>query len=676
MIVGSGFSGIAMGAKLKRDGRDDFVILEKADEVGGTWRENTYPGCRCDVPSLVYSLSFAPNPDWSSTFSPQPEIQEYLRGVATDEGLRPHIRFGCELHDATWDDEAGRWRLNTSTGPLTARVLVAGAGPLHEPSIPDIPGLDEFEGEIFHSAEWNHDHDLDGERVAVIGTGASAIQFVPKIAPRVDRLDLYQRTAPWVMPRRDRPFTRPERLAYKHLPFVQRLAREAIYWAREAIAIPMLRVAWSAGLRRIGKAHLRSKIADPELRRKVTPSYAPGCKRILVANDYLPSLTRENVDVITDGIAEVRGRSIVAADGTEREVDTIILGTGFHVTDLSVADRIRDEHGRSLSDLWQGSPQAYRGTMVSGYPNFFLLLGPNTGLGHNSVVYMLEAQADHALAAIRHMAATGAEALDVDAEVQRRYNDDVQARLEGTVWSEGGCSSYYIDRNGLNTAIWPDFSFKFGRELRRFEPSAHHARRPGQAGRGRRRGRSGGVSAPVSRVLITGAGSGIGAATVTALERRGAEVIGLDLAAAGDRIIACDVTDQRAVDAAVAGAVERLGGLDVLINCAGVGFAQSAGAPPDEAARKVLDVNLLGPWRVTSAALERAARVARSGRQRRLRTSAPLGPVCDRVLHEQARGGGLLGCPAQSSSAIGSRSPPSIRATSAPRSTPRPPSRA
>ena len=481
VIVGSGFSGLAMAARLKRSGREDFVVLEKADEVGGTWRENTYPGCRCDVPSHVYSLSFAPNPDWSATFSAQPEIQAYLKRVARDEDLYEHVRFGCELEQADWDADAMRWRLQTSQGPLTARFLIASAAPLHAPKLPDVPGLAAFPGTVFHSATWNHDHDLESERVAVIGTGASAIQFVPQIQPRVEQLHLFQRTAPWVMPRRDRRMSRFERSLYRRFPAAQRAMRAAIYWGREAFAIPMIRARLAPLLRKVGEAHLRRSIADPELRAKATPDYLPGCKRILVANDYLPSLAKPNVELVTAGIREVRGNTVVAVDGSEREVDTIIFGTGFHVLDLPIAGQIRDRDGRSLNDHWEGSPQALRGTTVAGFPNLFFLLGPNTGLGHNSVVYMAESQVDYIAQALA--SANGA-AIEPRAEAQERWNQEIQRRMPGTVWTEGGCQSWYIDRNGLNTSLWPDFSFRFRRALRRFDADEyvlHRAPEPREA---------------------------------------------------------------------------------------------------------------------------------------------------------------------------------------------------
>jgi cation diffusion facilitator CzcD-associated flavoprotein CzcO len=473
VIVGSGFSGLAMAHRLKQAGRENFAILERARDVGGTWRDNTYPGCRCDIPSHLYSFSFAPNPDWSTTFSPQPEIQAYLKRVAADQGLIDHVRLGCELEDAAWDEDRRVWRLRTSSGPIECRYLIAGAGPLHEPSIPDLPGLQDFQGTIFHSATWDHGHDLRGRRVAVAGTGASAIQFVPQIQPRVERLHLFQRTPAWVMPRRDRRFTRLEKRLYRRFPAAQRLMRRAIFWARELIALPMLHVVLSPALRRVGLRHIESQVGDPDLRAKITPSYAPGCKRILQANDYLPALTRENVEVICEGIAEVRERSVVGADGTERDVDTIILGTGFHVTDLPIAERIRDAEGLSLAERWDGSPQAHRGTTVAGYPNLFILLGPNTGLGHNSVVVMAEAQADYVMAALRGAQRAGAEAVEVTAEAQERWNAAIQGRMKGTVWTEGGCSSWYFDRQGRNTTLWPDFSYRFVRALRSFDPAEH-----------------------------------------------------------------------------------------------------------------------------------------------------------------------------------------------------------
>ena len=478
VVVGSGFSGLAMAAGLKRAGHTDFVVLERDDRVGGTWRDNTYPGCACDVPSHLYSFSFALNPEWSSAFSPQPEIQRYIETVAEREGLLPHVRFGCDLRQARWDENDHRWQLETSTGEISARVVISGAGPLNEPSIPAIPGLEGFPGKVFHSAEWDHEHDLDGERVAVVGTGASSIQFVPQIQPRVEKLDLYQRTAPWIMPRPDRPVTSFERRLYRRFPAAQRLMRGGIYWAREAFAIPLIRARLAPVIKVLASRHLRRQVPDPALRRKVTPDYAPGCKRILVSNDYLPSLGKPNVEVLTDGIAEIRGRTVVGHDGGEREVDTIILGTGFHVTDLPVAGQIRAADGRTLAEHWGGSMRALRGTAVAGFPNLFFLLGPNTGLGHNSVVVMAEAQVGYVLKALDRLRTDGVEAIEPRAEAQQVWNDEIDRRSEGTVWTSGGCASWYLDDTGRNATLWPDFSFRFVSAMRRFDPNEHLLHRP------------------------------------------------------------------------------------------------------------------------------------------------------------------------------------------------------
>jgi cation diffusion facilitator CzcD-associated flavoprotein CzcO len=474
-IVGAGFSGIAMAVELSRSGREDFVLLERGHDVGGTWRDNSYPGCACDVPSHLYSFSFAPNPGWSSTFSPQEEIWAYLRDVAKREGIYEHTRFGCEVEEAEWDDELQRWRLRTSYGELLARALASAAGPLSEPKLPDIPGLRDFPGAVFHSASWDHDHDLRGERVAVVGTGASSIQFVPQIQPLVSELHLFQRTPPWITPRFARPLTRIEKVIYRRFPAAQRLMRSAIYWGRELYVIPMLRMRLSRIIKHAALRHLHRQVEDPALRAKLTPGYAPGCKRILISNDYYPALAQPNVDVITSGVTEVRGHSVLAADGTEREVDTIILGTGFHVTDLPIATRVRGRDGRSLAEHWDGSLEALRGTTVAGFPNLFFLLGPNTGLGHTSVVLMAEAQARYVRRALDWADRSGAVALEPRRDAQGRWTEAVQSRMKGTVWTEGGCASWYIDAKGRNTTLWPDHTFRFFQALRRFDPTEYEA---------------------------------------------------------------------------------------------------------------------------------------------------------------------------------------------------------
>src|SRR3954447_14060722 len=431
-IVGSGFSGLAMAAELKRSGNDDFVILERANDVAGTWRDNTYPGCACDVPSHLYSFGFAPNPEWSSTFSPQPEIYAYIRRVAEEQGLMPHVCFGIEVEQADWDDAEQVWRLKTSGGEIAAKAIASAAGPLSEPVIPDIPGLRDFKGTVFHSATWNHDHDLSGERVAVVGTGASAIQFVPQIQPKVAKLHLFQRTPPWIMPRPDRPLTKVEKRLYQRFPKLQIAMRNAIYWGRESFAIPMLHHQLARVIKLAGLRHLRHQVEDPELRAKLTPDYEPGCKRILVSNDYLPSLDKPNVEVVTDCIAEIREHSVVDVNGVERDVDTIILGTGFHVTDLPIAERVRGADGRTLAEHWDGSLEALRGTTVAGFPNLFLVLGPNTGLGHTSVVLMAEAQAGYIRQALEHMERVGVAAIEPRPESQTAWNAEIQRKSAGT----------------------------------------------------------------------------------------------------------------------------------------------------------------------------------------------------------------------------------------------------
>jgi cation diffusion facilitator CzcD-associated flavoprotein CzcO len=472
-IIGSGFSGLAMAAELKRSGQDNFVILERANDVAGTWRDNTYPGCACDVPSHLYSFGFAPNPDWSSTFSPQAEIYAYIRRVADEQGLTPHVRSGIEVEEAAWDDEQRLWRLKTSGGEMTATAVASAAGPLSKPAIPDIPGLHDFNGTIFHSASWDHDHDLTGERVAVIGTGASAIQFVPQIQPKVAKLHLFQRTAPWIMPRPDRPITKLERFLYRRFPSLQSAMRRGIYWGRELFAIPMLHHRLAKLIEKAGRRHLQRQVKDPELRAKLTPDYSPGCKRILVSNDYLPSLEKPNVEVIIDGIAEIREHSVVDGNGVEREVDTIILGTGFHVTDLPIAERVRGRDGRTLAEHWDGTLSALRGTTVAGFPNLFFVLGPNTGLGHTSVVLMAEAQAGYIRQLLEHMDRTGVAAIEPRQDAQDAWNAEIQRKSAGTVWLNGGCNSWYIDRNGKNSTLWPDHTFKFFAAMKRFEPSEY-----------------------------------------------------------------------------------------------------------------------------------------------------------------------------------------------------------
>jgi cation diffusion facilitator CzcD-associated flavoprotein CzcO len=475
LIVGSGFAGLGTAIKLSQDGRGDFVVVERGPEVGGTWRDNTYPGATCDVPSHLYSYSFALNPEWTRSFSPQPEIQAYLRRIAeTYDVLDKHL-FDTELLAAEWDDDAAIWRIETSRGRFTADVFVPAVGALCEPAVPDIKGIEAFQGELFHSARWDHSANLAGKRVAVIGTGASAIQIVPAIADRVGHLDVYQRTAPWVMPRRDRAYGRLERFVYRHVPGAQRIAREAIYWGREAFVLgfvfqpKILRAA-----QRMAERNITSAIADPDLRARVTPDWQIGCKRILISNDWYPTLTRDHVDLVTDGIAEVRENAIVTRDGTVREVDVIIVATGFHVTDSPAYELITGAKGRVLADVWRESgQQAYKGATVAGFPNMMFVIGPNMGLGHSSMIFMAESAINYVSSALRELDRHELATFEVREDVQREYNAMVQNRLRRTIWSTGGCSSWYQDDHGRITTLWPNFTFVFRQLTRRFDLAAY-----------------------------------------------------------------------------------------------------------------------------------------------------------------------------------------------------------
>ena len=471
VIVGSGFAGLGMAIQLRRDGIEDFVLLERGHDVGGTWRANTYPGAACDVPSRLYSFSFAPNANWSRSFSPQGEILDYLRDCAERFGVLPHVRFGTTADAAEWDEDAQVWRIATDGGALTADVLISAAGGLSDPKLPEIPGMERFQGAVFHSAAWDHSHDLTGERVAVVGTGASAIQVVPAIQPQVEQLDLYQRTPAWVIPRTDRDFTRVERTLYRRVPALQRLARAAIYWGRELYVLGFTKQRWlMKAPERIARTMLRRQVPDRELRRKLTPSYDIGCKRILISSDFYPAVAQPNADVVTAPIAEVRERSVVTADGRERPTDTIVFATGFQVSPPPIAQRVRGRGGATLADVWrEGGMQAHRGTTVSGFPNLFFLVGPNTGLGHTSIVHVIESQIRYVRQALRALDAAGAAELEPRQEAQDRWNARVQRDLEGSVWQDGGCASWYLDEHGRNTTLWPGFTFRLRALLREFD---------------------------------------------------------------------------------------------------------------------------------------------------------------------------------------------------------------
>ncbi|MET8861682.1 NAD(P)/FAD-dependent oxidoreductase [Nonomuraea sp. NPDC004580] len=473
VIVGSGFAGICMAIKLKEAGYHDFVILEKAGEPGGTWRDNTYPGCACDVPSHMYSYSFALNPGWSRMFSPQEEIRRYLRACAAAYGVTPHIRYGRRVTSLEYDDPTRTWTVTTEDGEtLRPHAVVSAIGALHIPKFPDIPGRASFTGPAFHSAQWDHSIDLTGKRVAVIGTGASAVQFVPKLAGAARHLTVFQRTAPWVHPKPDFAFP-PTARRLLRLPGAARALRYAIYWALETRALgfavhPRLMKAQE----RLALRHLREQVPEPELRRALTPDYVIGCKRILLAGDYYPALTRPDVSLVTDAITEIRPRSLVDAAGVEHPADAIVYGTGFKVVDALTEQHITGRDGMSIQDAWKDGVEAYLGVATAGFPNLFFLLGPNTGLGHNSVVFMIEAQVRYVLECLRLLSRTGARAIEVRSEAQRAFNERLRRRLDPLVWNAGGCHSWYLDEHGVNRTIWPGFSFEYWARTKRMKPGA------------------------------------------------------------------------------------------------------------------------------------------------------------------------------------------------------------
>ncbi|MBW1604419.1 NAD(P)/FAD-dependent oxidoreductase [Streptomyces sp. JJ66] len=484
-VIGSGFGGLGAAVRLRRAGVTDFVVLERRDAVGGTWHDNTYPGCACDVPSHLYSFSFAPNPDWPRSFSGQEHIRAYLEDVADTFGLRQHIRFRHEVLQASWDGEALHWVVETSQGTLTADLLVSAAGPLSDPKIPDIPGLASFPGAVFHSGQWDHGYDLRGKRVAMIGTGASAIQVVPAIQPDVGHLTLFQRTPPWVLPRVDRRISGAERWLHRTLPATRYLRRQLLWAIRELQVGAFTKHPGELGLvEKLASAHMKRVIKDPVLRRQLTPDYRIGCKRILLSNSYYPALAQPNVDLVASGLREVRGSTLVAADGTETEVDAVIFGTGFHVTETPIARRIKGVGGRTLAESWSGGMQALRGASQAGFPNFMTVVGPNTGLGNSSMILIIEAQLNYLIDYLRHLDTLGGRvALDARAEAVRAWSDHVQERMRRTVWQTGGCHSWYQDASGRNTTVWPGTTSEFRRVTRQVRLTEYDVLRPGTPAR-------------------------------------------------------------------------------------------------------------------------------------------------------------------------------------------------
>lgn len=471
VIVGAGFSGLAMGIRLREQGIEDFVILEQADEAGGTWRDNHYPGCACDAPSVLYSYSFAQNPDWTQTFADADEIQAYILRCVEHYDLRRHIRFGHAVQSAAWDEDAGEWTLADDAGTTyVARVVVSAVGGLVNPAYPDIPGLDTFQGRVVHTARWDRALDLAGKRVAVIGSGASAIQLVPAIQPQVARMTVFQRTPHWVVPKPDYAIAPAVRSAFRRFPLLQQVLRTGVFAFTDAIAGPA--IVYDTPLTRLaeraGRAHIARQIQDPELRRKVTPTFRFGCKRMLISNDWYPALAQRNVEVCTDGIAAVDATGLRTQDGAHRKFDVIALATGYRLEIARAPFDVHGRGGRTLAEAWSGpGARAYRGVTVAGFPNWFVLMGPNTGPGHTSVLVYTEAQVNYAAQGIERLLKRGVKTLAVKPAAQARFGEFLKRRLEKTNWN-AGCTSWYLDEHGENHSLYPGLVSEYVLGIRRF----------------------------------------------------------------------------------------------------------------------------------------------------------------------------------------------------------------
>lgn len=471
-IVGAGFSGLAAAIELRRAGAGDLVIIERDEQIGGAWRDNTYPGCACDVKSRLYELRVAPWADWSRAYAGQEEIRGYLERVVEIFNLEPCLRRGTELVSARWDDISQTWIVRTSRGELEAEVLISACGGLTEPLVPDISGAANFRGKTMHTARWDHDVELNGLRVTVVGTGASAIQVIPAIASLVDQLIVCQRTPAWVMPRNDHAISSRQRTMFERIPALLALKREAVSWANELQLLSFTKQGIFKALgERISRRHLNAQVSNPALRARLTPDYALGCKRVLISDDYYPALMRENVTV-APGLRSITESGIVTDDGVEHPVDVIVWATGFKVLEPPLADRVTGREGRTLAEsLVESGYAAYRGTSIHGFPNMYILQGPNTGLGHSSVVLMSEAQINYLIPAVMSR-----QVMEVREDAQRAYVDGLDKRLAKTVWQKGGCRSWYQNSRGRNVALWPGSTHQFARMMRRFDPRAYRMR--------------------------------------------------------------------------------------------------------------------------------------------------------------------------------------------------------
>lgn len=477
-VIGAGFGGLGAAIALQKARIEDFVVFEKDADVGGTWRANRYPGCQCDVPSNLYSFSFALNSEWSQAFAIQPEIEKYLLRVTDEYRLRPKIQFNCEVQSARWSDKGQCWEIATSLGALTADCIISGHGGLSAPATPDIPGLDQFAGEVFHSARWNQEFDLRGKRVAVIGTGATGVQIVPTIQPIVEKLYVFQRTPGWIVPRPDHVVPAWRKKLYRRMPWVQRLSRLRQYLLHEVMIFPYVHYPrLRKYVERAALRHMENQVSDPELREKLTPNYSIGCKRILLSNEFYPALQTPNTMLVTEPIAEVTREGIRLANSETVALDAIILATGFHVATHPMMARVFGRDGRSFAEHASAAgPKTLFGITAAGFPNLFLLAGPNTGIGHTSLVYMIECQIRYALNALRWMNRTGATAIEPREEACAAFAAEMERRLANSVWNAGGCKSWYLGETGRNTTIWPGPTFEYARRTRQFDPGKYDKR--------------------------------------------------------------------------------------------------------------------------------------------------------------------------------------------------------
>ncbi|MEQ3636624.1 NAD(P)/FAD-dependent oxidoreductase [Alcanivorax sp.] len=472
VIIGAGFGGLGMAIRLKAQGLDDLLLIEKGHDVGGCWRDNTYPGAACDVPSHLYSFSFERHYPWSRRFAQQKEIFAYQQYCARKYDLYRHIRFNVEVAEARFLDDAGLWEITMTNGEvITCRALITATGQLNQPAYPPLPGIEDFKGPHFHSARWNHDEDLTGKTVAVVGTGASAIQFVPHIAKVAGKVKLFQRSAAHVIAKPDRAYRKAEHWMLKKLPLTQTLDRMRIYAANESRVLGFTSFQKAMAFYEwLFARHLKKQINDPALRKTLTPDYPMGCKRILMSNDYYPALAQANTEVINYGIDAVDEKGLTDSSGTHHDVDVIIYGTGFKATDFLTPMNITGRNGKDLNSAWQDGAEAYLGITVRGFPNLFMLYGPNTNLGHNSIIYMLESQIHYVQQCLAEMEEQQLHSMEVRESVQARFNDNVQRKISDTVWDKG-CHSWYKTDSGKNTNNWPGFTFDYRRQTQHLELS-------------------------------------------------------------------------------------------------------------------------------------------------------------------------------------------------------------